>query len=352
MLHAPTAAPGGAAAGSASAGGAATRGAEAPSEVTVDPWGQPAAVPFVLAEPEAVPSFDAGGPPPEEPASRRRMGVLVAVAAVLVVAVVAGIVLVSGVFSGDDEPTAKASNPSVPAPTASPSAVSSSPAASPSPTVAVSSAPAPAPVPAGPQPVAAWGVQGGKGDAGVGGQNLTPTNVTAVGGSGGFNGKDSQMTTSSAVVRTGAGSSFTVAASVFLAGTEGYQTAVSQDGAVNSAFFLQYSWAEKKWAFSRVGGDAANAAGVRALSNAPAATRTWVRLVGVYDARAGQLRLYVDGVPQGTATYQTPFASTGKFAVGRAKFNGKNTDWFRGNISDVTIYDAALTPAEVTKLTR
>ncbi|GAA0248965.1 LamG domain-containing protein [Cryptosporangium japonicum] len=320
-------------------------GAEAPTEVTSDPWGQPAAVPFVLADPSAVPSFDAGGAPPEAPASTRRVGVLVAVAAVLAVAIVAGVVLVSGVFGGD-EPTASREQPSPAVPSAEP------PAASPTASPAVSSAApsAAAPAPAGPRPVAAWGVDGGSGTADVGGRNLTAANVTAAGGAGGFNGRNSQMTTPGAVLDTAATSSFTVAASVFLVNGEGYQTAVSQDGAVNSAFYLQYSVAEKKWAFSRVAGDTQNAAGTRALSTAPAKTMTWVRLVGVFDARAGQLRLYVDGVPQGTAAYRAGFASTGKFAVGRAKFNGRDADWFRGTIDDVRVYDSALTAAEVATL--
>lgn len=326
------------------------------AEVSQDPWGRPTGAPYVLADPTVVPSFDASGAPePEAPASARRTGVLVAVAVLLVAAVVAGAVVVSGVFDGDSS-TAASGGPSAGAsPSASPSSSTSgaAPAASatapPSivPSPPVTSGRAPAPVPAGPRPVAAWGVKAGRGDAAAGGRDLTATNVTAVGWSGGFNGKDSEMTAGGPVVSTGAGRSFTIAASVFLVGTGSFQTAVSQDGAVNSAFYLQYSGTDKKWAFSRVAADAQNAAGVRALSNGPAATLKWVDLVGVYDADAGQLRLYVDGAPQGTAAYRSPFASTGEFALGRGRFNGGDADWFRGNIGDVKIYDRALTGAEV-----
>ncbi|WP_051570928.1 LamG domain-containing protein [Cryptosporangium arvum] len=332
------------------AGAPAATGAEAPTEVTSDPWGQPAAAPFVLADPSAVPSFDG---PPEAPASKRRLGVLVALAAVLAVAVLGGVVLVSGVF-GSEERTASggSASPSAASPAASPSVSPAGPsgatpsAAAPSPAVPSAAAP----VPAGPRPVAAWSVDGGRGDAETGGRDLTASNVTAAGGSGAFNGRNSQLTTPGAVLDTAPRSSFTVAASVFLVNTEGYQTAVSQDGAVNSAFFLQYSSAEKKWAFSRVAGDTPNAAGTRALSTAPAKTMTWVRLVGVFDAKAAQLRLYVDGAPQGTAKYAAAFASKGEFAVGRAKFNGRDADWFRGNIDNVKVYDSALTAAEVASL--
>ena len=201
-----------------------------------------------------------------------------------------------------------------------------------------------------PRPVAAWWVKYGSGAADAGSQNLTPTNVTAVGWSGGFNGKDSQMTTSGPVLDTGPGGSFTIAAAVFLVDTASFETIVSQDGTRNSAFYLQYSSADKRWAFSRVASDQPNPAAARALSLAPPATLKWVQLVGVFNARTSELKLYVDSKLQSTVSYRTPYATHGKFALGRGQYLGASADWFHGDIGDVKVYAQALTTAQVQKI--
>jgi hypothetical protein len=67
----------------------------------------------------------------------------------------------------------------------------------------------------------------------------------------------------------------------------------------------------------------------------------------VFDASDDQLRLYVNGVLEGTATDSSPFAATGDLVIGRGQFNGVATDWFNGAANQIKVYDQALTTAQV-----
>ncbi|MEV5753688.1 LamG domain-containing protein [Actinoallomurus sp. NPDC052308] len=199
----------------------------------------------------------------------------------------------------------------------------------------------------GPAPVAFWRIGSGSGALGTDETNAFPAAVYDVargsghGGCGIFNGKDSQLTTAGPVLGTGAGQSFTVSAWVYLTSTAHFATAVSQDGSTWSTFYLQYVKAGNRWAFSR---------NTRSLSSAAPKLRTWTHLVGVYDAGGGQVTLYVNGVRQSTTRDTSPVSSTGDLAIGRAKANGKNTDWFPGRINDVKVFSTALTAAQIREI--
>jgi hypothetical protein len=145
-------------------------------------------------------------------------------------------------------------------------------------------------------------------------------------------------------------SSYTVSVWVKLSSTSNYATAVGQDGNSNSAFFLQYDAGDNRWAFSHTVGDGGTAA-IRALSSAPPVLGTWTHLVGAYDSASRTMTLYVNGVAQGTATDTAPFASTGPLSVGRSKYQGANADFFAGQISDVQVYQRALSLADVDTIT-
>jgi hypothetical protein len=135
---------------------------------------------------------------------------------------------------------------------------------------------------------------------------------------------------------------YSVAAWVKLDSLGGFATAVSQDGPSNSAFFLQYSGADNRFAFSF--------AGVRALASAVAETGRWYHLAGVRDVRAGSLTLYVDGQPAGTAYACDGGPGAGNTMIGRAKFNGNPVDYWRGVVDQVHLFDRALPAAEVAQL--
>lgn len=169
-----------------------------------------------------------------------------------------------------------------------------------------------------------------------------------------FNGTNSQIYTSGPVLSTGAGDSFTVSAWVDMtalpASGQYDETAVSQDGGVNSGFYLQYTEPADRWAFSRTNNNTDDPTAYRALSASAPALDTWTHLVGVYNAANHTQYLYVNGAEQGTATDSTPYAATGDLAIGRAQYAGQDTDWLKGAIKGVEVFNTALSSAQVSAL--
>ncbi|HEV2778434.1 MAG TPA: LamG-like jellyroll fold domain-containing protein [Actinophytocola sp.] len=155
-----------------------------------------------------------------------------------------------------------------------------------------------------------------------------------------FNGSTSTVDTGAGILDTAG--NYTVAAWVKLDSLGGFATAVSRDGPANSAFFLQYSGADNRFAFSFTG--------VRALAPAAPETGRWYHLVGVRDVAAGSLTLYVDGQPAGAANACDGDPGTGNTVIGRAKFAGNPVDFWRGAIDQVHLFDRALPAAEVAAL--
>ncbi|MFK0297066.1 LamG-like jellyroll fold domain-containing protein [Streptomyces sp. NPDC090442] len=211
------------------------------------------------------------------------------------------------------------------------------------------SAPASAPTrPASPKPVGAWRLDEGAGTTAAdstGAHNGTASDVRwGVGDSGAalFNGVSSQIITRDQVLDTTPGHSFTISAWAYLTSANGFATVVSQGTTGGSAFYLQYSGADRRWAFSRLG--------VRTLASKPPALNTWTHLVGVCDATTHQLHLYVNGVRQGTATDSNPDTAPGPLVIGRATFDGRPVDFFSGGIKNVQVFDRALTPEQVAEL--
>ncbi|WP_274911271.1 protein kinase domain-containing protein [Streptomyces sp. WZ-12] len=211
------------------------------------------------------------------------------------------------------------------------------------------SAPAPAPPrPADPKPVGAWRLDEGSGTTAAdsaGAHNGTASDVRwGVGNSGAalFNGVSSQIITRDQVLDTTPGHSFTISAWAYLTSANGFATVVSQGTTGGSAFYLQYSGADHRWAFSRLG--------VRTLASKPPALNAWTHLVGVCDATTHRLHLYVNGVQQGTATDSNPNTAPGPLIIGRATFDGRPVDFFSGGIKNVQVFDRALTPDQVAEL--
>ncbi|MDS0139145.1 MULTISPECIES: LamG-like jellyroll fold domain-containing protein [unclassified Amycolatopsis] len=155
------------------------------------------------------------------------------------------------------------------------------------------------------------------------------------------NGSGQFADTGAALVNTEG--SYSAAAWVrFNAVGDGFQTIVSQDGDSNSAFFLQYSGADHRLAMSFVG--------TRALApTAPEANR-WYHVVGVRDAAAGTLKLYVDGQLAATKSVCLGEASTGHTVIGRGKYGGGPVDFLNGAVDQVHVYDRALSDSDVSAL--
>jgi hypothetical protein len=140
---------------------------------------------------------------------------------------------------------------------------------------------------------------------------------------------------------------FTVSAWVRLDRLGDFATAVSQDGAQASGFYLQYSAQDNAWVLAMTTSDTANTPVTRAVSPFPPKVGGWTHLVGVHDAVAGQLRLYVDGRRAAEAAHTTAWNATGAFVVGRGRWNGSPADYFPGTIDQVQVWSRALTDADV-----
>lgn len=137
--------------------------------------------------------------------------------------------------------------------------------------------------------------------------------------------------------------SYTVSAWVSLDSVPGnYATAVSQDGLRQAnPFYLQYG--QGAFAFSTPGGQRAR------LETTPETGR-WYHLVGVRDDTTGEITLYVDGERAATVDGGPNYVASGPLTVGRALWNGENTDFWDGAVDEVHAYDKALTAEEVSAL--
>lgn len=215
----------------------------------------------------------------------------------------------------------------------------------------------PAPTPPAGTPgiggVGRWSLDEGSGDTAadsVGDNDLTLTGgPTWTGGRLGtglqFNGATQSAETDGTVIAT-EGRNYSVSAWVRLDRTDGaFQTIVSEDGDRNSAFFLQYSGGDKKFAFSF-----ANARALATGVDAPVAGR-WYNIVGVRDITKSQLQIWVDGKAAGSVSVLgNGDVATGGLAVGRGKFDGKPVDFLAGAVDEVRVFDRAVTSQEVAAL--
>ena len=156
--------------------------------------------------------------------------------------------------------------------------------------------------------------------------------------------------------------SFTVAAWVYLDHTTlaaMSRVAVSQSGSIKSGFMLGYNHFATQWQFLVAKGATDDYGwsvdgSYSALNSA--VLQTWVHLVGVHDAVAQTVTLYVNTVAQTSTAHTVPFKATGPLEVGRVKqFGGwqagasPNETWgpWAGRVDEVRVFRRALTQAEI-----
>lgn len=165
-----------------------------------------------------------------------------------------------------------------------------------------------------------------------------------------FNGANAAASAGAAVVDTTG--SFTAAAWVKLDNLNGWQTIVNQDGVNVSGFWLQYSQYvnNNKFMLTMHDVDSTSSTAYRAVSTTTPVPGEWYHVVGVRDAAAGTLKIYINGQLEGTTAYNGGWASNGNLNVGRGKWGAPN-DWVAGAIDEVSVYDFALNDAEVAQLT-
>ncbi|MEU4769288.1 LamG domain-containing protein [Actinosynnema sp. NPDC023794] len=163
-----------------------------------------------------------------------------------------------------------------------------------------------------------------------------------------FDGVDDHAATDAPVVDTN--NSFTVAAWVKLAdATQPVQTAVSQLGVHNCAFYLQK--ADNTWAFSVQPLDDTKPSGLRVRSSSAPQVGAWTHLTGVYDRGKKSVQLYVNGSPAGSAAWSgRPFQAAGPLWIGQARWIDQTVDRFAGAVAGVRVWDRVLHPTEITRL--
>ncbi|WP_158702030.1 LamG domain-containing protein [Kitasatospora sp. MMS16-BH015] len=141
--------------------------------------------------------------------------------------------------------------------------------------------------------------------------------------------------------------SVTVSSWVNLAKKDHTGTAVAQDGARVSAFALQYQASSDRWAFTVPAVDADGAARLSAVSDASPQSGSWTYLVGQYDYALRQLRLYVNGRLAGQRDGVVAPPIAGNLTVGRGKASGAPTDYFAGQLADVTVQTGVRGTADI-----
>jgi len=152
-----------------------------------------------------------------------------------------------------------------------------------------------------------------------------------------------------AVVRTD--ESFTVAAWARADVADQPMTVVMQRGQIRSGFKLT-RWSDNRWTFHMPSVDADGAQWYAAQSKQAAILQRWQHVVGVYDATAREVRLYVDGVLQQTvAAPHTPWSANAPMILGCTLTGSDQHEAFlTGALSDVRAWRGALTTAEVAEV--
>ncbi|MEO7124217.1 MAG: LamG domain-containing protein, partial [Lacisediminihabitans sp.] len=135
-------------------------------------------------------------------------------------------------------------------------------------------------------------------------------------------------------------SSYSVSAWVKLNSVAGNQTFASIDGTNISPFYLQLEGGAL--AFTARNSDSTGSTAT-IVTGPTAVAGTWYQLIGVYNATAGTVSLYVNGVRAGSAPFTAGWAATGHTEIGRAKWAGKSVDFVNGAIDDVRFIPSAIT---------
>jgi hypothetical protein len=190
---------------------------------------------------------------------------------------------------------------------------------------------------------------------------LTATNATwTTGGAPGssqavaFTGTPGAVTYTGPVMRTN--QSFTISAWVKINDTATYYTFASQAGSARCAFYFQYASNVNRWRFISPLTDVASPAGYwTAASNAAPTVNTWTHLVGVYDAGAKTMTLWVGttgGLVKQTqvATGVRLWTAAGQWRLGTCGNSTGTADFVKGAVDQVKLYAGALTDSDVANL--
>lgn len=213
-------------------------------------------------------------------------------------------------------------------------------------------------VAAGAGPLSQWSMDEGTGasaaDA-VGGKTATLAGSATwsdharLGKSVQANGTTSYAATTSPVLDTT--KSFTVSAWARLDDLSHNSVALAQAGVNGSAFALYYSTSYNAWVFNRYTTDVVAPTIVRSNSTALPEAGVWTHLMGVYDAQEQTIQLFVNGIPQGApVSYTTAWQGTGGLQIARGQYGGHFSNYFPGQVDEVTVWNRILSEEEIADL--
>ncbi|GAB3481899.1 LamG-like jellyroll fold domain-containing protein [Amycolatopsis cihanbeyliensis] len=168
-----------------------------------------------------------------------------------------------------------------------------------------------------------------------------------------LDGVDDHVSTTGVDLRTD--TSFTVSTWVYLDERGGQPTAVSLDGDRTSKFRLGHVQdAETRlglWAFEMPESDSDGAQVTdAALSIRESELNTWVHLVGIYDAPANKIWLYVNSNRIDDGTVQNTWNAEGSLQIGRGKADGAADGFWPGKVDDVRLYTGGLSGDRISSL--
>jgi hypothetical protein len=166
-----------------------------------------------------------------------------------------------------------------------------------------------------------------------------------------FTGSGGRASATGPVIDTSQG--FTISAWVRPTALDGdWRTAVSIDGTAQSAVYLQYNKGNS-WAFVMNTADRPDPTGqVVARASEAAVPDAWTHLTAVYDPALQEIRLYVNGQREGSASYTTPWKATGPLHVGAAWTPTAWKNMFLGDIDDVRVYGGVLDDGTIAGLSQ
>jgi hypothetical protein len=163
-----------------------------------------------------------------------------------------------------------------------------------------------------------------------------------------FDGVSASATTAGPVIRTD--QSFTVAAWVRMANKSKSMAILGQDGTHASGFAVGYEPGFDHLAFVMYTSDTDGTSYSVITSTSSPQVGVWTHVAAVYDAPAGQMRLYVNGVLVSSGSHTSTWSAAGGFAIGRFRYNSAPANYFPGDIADIRAWSRAVSATEAVAL--
>ena len=179
-------------------------------------------------------------------------------------------------------------------------------------------------------------------------------NPAAAGGAA-FNGKSgTQILVAGPVVDTE--DSFTFAFSVQMKGktstSTGREAMVEQRGAEACAACVEFDPFVNRIVFEMQSADSANGHIVKVDALDAPVPGTSYRVIASFNAGTDEMSLYVGGALQGTVKFAATWKPTGPLSFGSGLESGAASDWFAGSMTNLWLWNRAMTPAQVTQATQ